>query len=399
MATTVESMVDSFPHANVPPIVGTPTYETMATLFRLLCANATSVPCALGNGALGWLRICIDDALFNTFSNVPFPLPTNPGYAPVIPNFAAQSTIAAMQADHKEQLRLWNEYNTVDRALKQQLIGAIEDKYLSAIRNRLTGFSTQTTREIMQHLLRHYGRITPAEINDNDAKFRKEFDGNEPIEVLFEQIEDAMQFAVDAVAPYNVQQVLANALNLVQRTGVYEHAVREWRRLPTPDHTWSNFKHHFADAATDLRDDRRTSNQSGYHAANNALEAFTNDTAEAFANLANATVADRSMMADLMATNKELLDQLKHKDSELMTLRMQLMRRPAAPTPTGPAPTGGAARVKKRYKNENYCWSHGYDVSKAHTSESCTFPKDGHNTSATRTHNLGGSQLHKDRTT
>jgi hypothetical protein len=97
---------------------------------------------------------------------------------------------------------LWNEYNTIDPALKQQLTGAIEPKFIAAIRNRLTSFSTLTTRRIMEHLLSTYGRILPSEIVCNNAHFRKEFDANEPIETLYEQIEDAMQLATHCyIAP------------------------------------------------------------------------------------------------------------------------------------------------------------------------------------------------------
>jgi hypothetical protein len=167
--------------------------------------------------------ITIPEALYNSLSNIPFDLPTNPGYAPNLPAFPTANHIALIQATHKEQLRLWNEYQTIDRALKQQLTGAIDAKFIAAIRNRLTGYSTLTTRQIMEHLLTTYGRILPSESVHNNAHFRKEFDANKPIETLYEQIEDTMQLATNANVPYNENQVLANALNLVQCTKLYRH--------------------------------------------------------------------------------------------------------------------------------------------------------------------------------
>jgi hypothetical protein len=396
MATTVESMVDSFAMPLVPPIIGTPNYESLSTVFRILSANATSVPCPLGNGQLGWLSITIPEALFDSLSNTPFVLPTNPGYAPDLPMFPTADQIAHLQATHKEQLRLWNEYLTVDRALKQQLTGAIEPKFIASLRNRLTGYSTLTTRNIMEHLLHTYGRILPSEIVRNDTNFRKEYDANEPIEILYEQIEDAMQLAADADAPYNENQVLANALNLVQRTKVYRHSCHEWQRRPQDEKTWQNFKSHFSEAANELREDRTTGQDHGYHqnpTANNAMELFTTETAEAFANLANATASDRSMMADLMATNKTLLEQLSSLTREVAQLRTAS----APPRGRGDGDGGGNRSTRKRYNNTNYCWSHGYDISREHDSSSCRFPKDGHTTAATRTNNMGGSQNNKDR--
>jgi hypothetical protein len=245
--------------------------------------------------------------------------------------------------------------------------------------------------------LHTYGRILPSEIVRNDANFRKDYDANEPIEIMYEQIEDAMQLAADADAPYNENQVLANALNLLQRTKVYRHSCHEWQRKAAGGKTWQNFKTHFAEAANELREDQTTGQAHGYHqtpTANNTMELFTTETAEAFANLANATASDRSMMADLMATNKTLLEQL-----AALTHVSALPAAPHVPAPQvlAPADGGGNRSTRKRYNNTNYCWSHGYDISREHDSSNCRFQKDGHKTAATRTNNLGGSQYNKDR--
>jgi hypothetical protein len=142
-----------------------------------------------------------------------------------------------------------------------------------------------------------------------------------------------MQLAADAEAPCNENQVLANALNLVQRTKVYRHSCHEWQRKPAGDKTWQNFKTHFAEAANELREDQTTGQDHSYHqnlTANNTMELFTTETAEAFANLDNATASDRSMMADLMATNKTLLEQLAALTHEVANLRAVAVL-PAAP--------------------------------------------------------------------
>jgi hypothetical protein len=248
-------------------------------------------------------------------------------------------------------------------------------------------------------LLHTYGRILPSEIVRNDACFRKEFDANEPIETLYEQIEDAMQRAADARAPYNENQVLINALNLIQRTKMFRHSCHSWQRHPDIDKTWQNFKTRFSEAAGELReDDQTTGQETGYHAhgtANSAHAAFTTETAEAFANLVNATAADRSMMADLMATNKTLLDQMAIMNHELAHLRAVSVLPRDPPIRGAGGGTGGGAS-NKRYNNTNYCWSHGFYISREHTSSNCKFPKTGHKTDATRTNTMGGSDANKD---
>ena len=49
----------------------------------------------------------------------------------------------------------------------------------------------------------------------------------------------------------------------------------------------------------------------------------------------------------------------------------------------------------KRYENNNYCWSHGWDVENDHHSGCCNNPKQGHQFMATRTNPMGGSNRNK----
>ena len=43
-------------------------------------------------------------------------------------------------------------------------------------------------------------------------------------------------------------------------------------------------------------------------------------------------------------------------------------------------------------KPKSYCWTHGYRVSKNHTSANCNRTAPGHQTAATMENNMGGNQ-------
>ena len=169
------------------------------------------------------------------------------------------------------------------------------------------------------------------------------------------------------------------------------------------EHTWNHFKTHFALAHEDNRlVQQHTTQGKGYHQANNAMDAFVTDTAEAFANLAMAAASDRNVLKTLTNTNNDLLQQLAAKDSELTQLQAQLNQ----PTTGHSNPVGGSHNnenrplrdpLKKRFKNQNYCWSHGYDIHPTHNSSSCNFPREGHKKEASRNNNLSGSQVAKDK--
>ena len=307
---SIDSIIESFPHPTIPPITGLPTYDTIAGFLRQLNANAASVHSERGGGLLGHLALTVSPAVYTTLSNVVFNPPNNPGAVPIVPNNATAAQLQTILRTHKEHLRLWKLYTHVDAALKQQLVNGVNQMYLRTLENRHTGFAAVTTCQLIDHLLNTYGNLTPTDLASNDAFFRTAYDPSQPIESLYAQIEDAMDLAAAGRTPYTPAQVVANAYSLVFSTGMFPEACREWRRRPGADQTWEHFKTSFAEAHADLRLSQQTTQGAGFHSANNAMDSFVNDTADAFANLATATASDRQLMADLAATNKALTKQL-----------------------------------------------------------------------------------------
>jgi hypothetical protein len=170
-------------------------------------------------------------------------------------------------------------------------------------------------------------------------------------------------FLYAAGSPYTVAQVVINAYSLIFSTGLFQEACREWRKKLAIDKTWAHFKEHFAEAHHDLCLTQWTTQEGGYHSANNVMDSFVNETADAFANLATATALDCQMFDDLTAINKELTKQLAAKDHELVTAHSNNCNND---------------RSRRCYNNANYCWTHGYDVARNHTSQTCRFPREGH---------------------
>jgi hypothetical protein len=79
MTISTDKIVDGFPHPNIAPIGGIPTYESIAELNLQLNANTASVQSNLGDGQLGLLALTVSPAVFNTLSAVAFVHPVNPG--------------------------------------------------------------------------------------------------------------------------------------------------------------------------------------------------------------------------------------------------------------------------------------------------------------------------------
>jgi hypothetical protein len=114
-------------------------------------------------------------------------------------------------------------------------------------------------------------------------------------------------------------------------------------------------------------------------------------TSDAIAQLATATASDRSTVSTLTTTNAKLANQLEAAHaliaklkSEIATLKIKLK------------PVWQGQRPARTTNNDSYCWSHGYQVGKSHTSASWQVRKTGHKEAATKTDNMGGVQWGKE---
>jgi hypothetical protein len=114
----------------------------------------------------------------------------------------------------------------------------------------------------------------------------------------------------------------------------------------------------------------------------------------AMANLATATSADRETVATLTRGIATLTDQLKAKDIWEKSQEAEVRRLLGVQGNTRPAAAAGTPTiyVRKSYKtnNDNYFWSHGYQVGLNRTSANCTKKAPGHKDNAIKTNIMGG---------
>jgi hypothetical protein len=391
---SVDSMINGFPVPTLPKIEGRPTYDTITALATEIHRNTASIQSELGGGANGHLGISLNPPVYATVSATAWMNPPNPGTLPIIPPTATQVAIRALERQHEESLRMWRTHNTVQDAIKAQIVQAINPIWIETLNNRYTGYAGVTIRDLLNHLYDRYGSITAHDLDENDKHFRTDYDPSQPIETLYKQLDDAMLYADAGHQAYTANQITNNAYNLVARTGLFKRACRDWRASDTANKTWANFKIAFTAAWLENQEDEAITTQGqGYHPANhvNAADTWANETADAFANLASATAADRSTIASLVATTQDLTTQLATKDTLINELRRQLRNRPATAAP-GRADQGGNIP-----NNQNYCWTHGWIVADDHTSASCTRKRQGHKPTATRADTMGGNDRGKAR--
>jgi hypothetical protein len=103
-------------------------------------------------------------------------------------------------------------------------------------------------------------------------------------------------------------------------------------------------------------------------------------------NLATATETYRGIVTTLIEANSCLVRHLEDRSNELKEVKALLKKERA----------GRKGQIKFNPSPENYCWSHGYKVSKSHTRQRCNYPKNRHKREATKDKIMGGSQANKE---
>jgi hypothetical protein len=237
--------------------------------------------------------------------------------------------------------------------------------------------------------------IAPTELTQNYERLNTLYYPNQPIETLFQQIQDARAFAVAGGQPYGAAIIVNVEYTLVFNTGLFPDACRAWQSRAIAGKTWAQFKLDFATAHREFRLTNQTAHQSGFHSDNMMIEQGRDetmqDTVDAIAQLATATASDRETVATSTTTNAKLATQLGAAQAQIAQLKDEV-----ADLKNKIKPAWQGQRPIKTTNNDSYCWSHGYQVAKLHTSATCNMKKSGHQDAATKSNPMGGVQWGKE---
>jgi hypothetical protein len=209
---------------------------------------------------------------------------------------------------------VYRTYHNVDQATNKLIIEAFDDAYLNALSDEIVGYANCTSLQLLTHLLTYYAMIAPTELTQNYKSLNAPHDPNQPIEMLFQEIQDARAFAVAVGQPYGAAMIVDVAYTLVFNTGLFPNACWACQSKSIAGKTWAQFKIDFATAHREFHLTNQTAQQSGFHSANMMIEQgreeTIQDTVDAIAQLATATAPDRGTVSTLTTTNAKLATQL-----------------------------------------------------------------------------------------
>ena len=168
------------------PIVGNPTYNSIAEVNLKLNSNAASFQSNLGCRTLSLLHLTVSPAVYNTLSYIAFIVPVNPGFEPIIPANSTSAQITELRYAFDTASALFNNYDRTDKALRKILLSTVDEIFIRSLQHKYVGYGLTTTHAILDHLYVTYSNISSADLQENDAVFRTPFDVNQLIESLFD---------------------------------------------------------------------------------------------------------------------------------------------------------------------------------------------------------------------
>jgi hypothetical protein len=157
---------------------------------RLLNTYAMSVASYEGRGCHGHLGIIMTNEEYFAIVVDVFPIPNNHGPSAAVLVGMTAAVIAETTQLHKEATQVYRTYHNIDQAIKKLIIESFDDAYLNALSDEIVGYINLTSLQLLTHLLTYYAMIAPTELTQNYERLNAPYDPNQPIETLFQQIQD-----------------------------------------------------------------------------------------------------------------------------------------------------------------------------------------------------------------
>jgi hypothetical protein len=114
----------------------------------------------------------------------------------------------------------------------------------------MVGYANISAIDMLDHLLETYGNITAVDLEINFEHMRRAWDPQQPVESLFNQIQDCTDYSeAGGVLIDHPQQIKVGYANIFA-TVQFMSACRRSNEKHTIEKTWTQFKSHFAAPST-----------------------------------------------------------------------------------------------------------------------------------------------------
>eukprot|EP00957_Ditylum_brightwellii_P211860 15366685-Ditylum_brightwellii.AAC.1 len=221
---TIDYKSTMFEKPELTHIHGEPTMSSILILQNKIIANSQTLYTTLGGGMndhLGFTMTTSNYAIVpGTTAYICPPQPVH-----VCPTGGTQYQITQAKEQCYKDLCLFNECNTIEKILIQQIIDAVDATYLTAIRDPITHQVKSTIPIILKHLFDNYGDFMAEELRE-----------------LQEQVENLTYQPTKLI-----DTIFAKSNTLAEKTQKYKSDLNAWNYRASASKTWKKFK-------TDMRE-------------------------------------------------------------------------------------------------------------------------------------------------
>ncbi|CAB9530520.1 expressed unknown protein [Seminavis robusta] len=283
---------------------------------------------------------------------------------------------------YKNELDAWKLYHKSEAQILQQILDAVNDTYTKALKDRMWGYGNTSPFDIITHLVTTYGKITETDLLANRELLTQPWTPPTDIEELFDNIDTCIAFSVEGGDVISDRNAVSAGVATLHATGLFIHPIREWNKRTPENRTLTHFKEFFRDAEN-VRQTETTVSAAGYHQRANATITDTQTVTTGTSTLTHPQLID---IATITRIVQESLRESQAANATTTTTTDRPNRRSATR-----ANTSIVGLTAAELDAMGWCWTHGYCHNPAHNSDTCNFPKEGHNIQATAQNKMGGS--------
>ena len=230
----------------LPSLAPRPNASNIRALSEHLEQRLQTIP-SQQSPEFGYLGLVQPALIYALRTNEPWNNWPDPGPHPAAANTTAEQN--NLRTLYEANKAVYDSQQNVRRAVNINV--AVPNAFRKPAGNQI-GTKVYTVRdnprEILDNLRGKYGACTPNEKTANNQRFDQPWDPNEPIEALFDRLEECYIFSIMAKPPFTLEQVIDKAIIAIQRTGLYETALLEWQGFEDANKTWWQLKLHFEEA-------------------------------------------------------------------------------------------------------------------------------------------------------
>jgi hypothetical protein len=354
---------------------------------------------------------------------------TKTGVTAAVPYPQKPATFAGTTAAHKfiykEALKTYNDYKTHSNGAVKMIKYIFDQSCFLDLEDDQGQMIGKTPHELIAHVIDT--NITEEDYDNEiisiEEEMRLPYDPSEDPAVYFRRLQDSRGLLIRLKVDCNEKTIIRTAMNQFQKQMDLNDAVDRWKERGTGEKSWEKFKNFFN------KETRKNKNRQGTYKAMGIANAVTQQLVETNREnqqILTANSIEQNNVIEALVTKIESMQaaaattpppppaqanaattttDANAKMMEKMMAMMNTMNAGGGPGTGTSAKTGDRGRNRqlrdndkngkrntRRYTNDNYCWTCGFDIS--HTSMVCKYTNDNadHKKEATASNTMGGSQ-------